>query len=89
MFCFIYMVNNCGTGSAIIQLVIPSLLRKQLFVGTTLNNMSLLQNHNAVTVAYCGKSVSDNKSRSAFHQFIHTILHQFLGTGINGAGGLV
>ena len=42
--------NNCSTGSAIIQLVIPSFLRKQLLMGTTFDNMSLFQNHDTVTV---------------------------------------
>ena len=78
--------NNCSTGSAIIQLVIPSFLRKQLLMGTTFDNMSLFQNHDTVTVADSGKTVGDNKSRSAFHQLIHAILNQLLGTGINGTG---
>ena len=33
-----------------------------------------------------GKTVGDNKSRSAFHQLIHAILNKLLGTGINGTG---
>ena len=53
--------NNCSTGSAIIQLVIPSFLRKQLLMGTTFDNMSLFQNHDTVTVADSGKTVGDNK----------------------------
>ena len=58
-------------------------------MGTTLDDVSLLQDHDAVTVAYCGKSVGDHKGRPAFHQLIHTILYKLFGTGINGAGGLV
>lgn len=81
--------NNCSTGSAIIQLVIPSFLRKQLLMGTTFDNVSLFQNHDTVTVADSGKTVGDNKSRSAFHQLIHAILNQLLGTGINGTGSFI
>ena len=76
-------------GSAIIQLIIPALLSKQLLMGTTLDNTSLLQDHDTVTVAYCGKSVGDHEGCPAFHQLIHTILYQFFGTGINGTGGFV
>ena len=76
-------------GSAIIQLIIPALLSKQLLMGTTLDNTSLLQDHDTVTVAYCGKSVGDHEGCPAFHQLIHTILYQFFGTGIKCRGGFV
>ena len=58
-------------------------------MGTTFDDVPLLQDHDAVTVAYCGKSVGDHKGCPAFHQLIHTILYKLFGTGINGAGGLV
>ena len=58
-------------------------------MGTTLDDTSLLQDHDTVTVAYCGKSVGDHEGCPAFHQLIHTILYQFFGTGINGTGGFV
>lgn len=76
-------------GSAIIQLIISALLSKQLLMGTTLDDTSLLQDHDTVTVAYCGKSVGDHKGRPAFHQLIHTILYKLLCTGINRAGSLI
>ena len=75
--------------SAIVQLVISSFLCKKLVVGATLDDMSLLQDHDAVAVAYCGKTMGNDKSSSAFHQLVHTILNQLLGTGINGAGSLI
>ena len=81
--------NNCSTGSAIIQLVIPSFLRKQLLMGTTFDNMSLFQNHDTVTVADSGETVCDDKSRTSAHQFIHTILYDLFRSGIDGGGCLI
>ena len=72
-----------------IQLIIFTLLLYQFLVGSPLDNPSLLQNHNAVTILDSGQSVGNHKGSSATHQLIHTILHDFLRTGINGAGCLI
>ena len=65
-------------GSAIIQLIISALLCKQLLVGTTLDDVSLLQDHDAVTVAYCGKSVGDHEGGSFFCKAFQRLLHYLL-----------
>ena len=50
---------------------------------TTLNNASLLKNHDAITVLYGGESVRDDKGRPAVHELIHTILDHLLGSRID------
>ena len=66
----------CSNLIPCVKLIIPSLLFNKLVVGTSFNNASLLQNHNAVGVADCGKPVSNDKGGSALHQVIHAFLNQ-------------
>ena len=54
-----------------------------------LDDTTLFQDHDAVTVFDSGQSVGDDKGGSALHQFIHAVLYDFLSTGINGAGSLI
>lgn len=55
----------------------------QLIMGTALNNLSLLKNHDTIGVSYGGQTMCDNKGCSSAHQLIHTILNNALGTGID------
>ena len=54
-----------------------------------LDDATLFQDHDAVTVFDSGQSVGDDKGGSALHQFIHAVLYNLLSTGINGAGSLI
>ena len=58
-------------------------------MGTALNNLSLLKNHDTIGVSYGRQTMCDNKGCSSAHQLIHTILNNALGTGINGACRLI
>ena len=50
---------------------------------SSLNDLSMIQNHDSVTVSDSGKSVSDHEYRASFHQVIHTLLHDLFRTGID------
>ena len=54
-----------------------------------LDDATLCQDHDAVTVFDSGQSVGDDKCGSALHQLIHAVLYNFLSTGIDGAGSLI
>ena len=54
-----------------------------------LDDAALFQNHDAVTILDSGQSVGNDKGGSALHQFIHAVLYNFLGTGIDRAGSLI
>ena len=54
-----------------------------------LDDATLFQDHDAVTVFDSGQSVGDDKGGSALHQFIHAVLYDFLSAGIDGAGSLI
>ena len=69
--------------------MIRSLFRNKVFMGTALDDPSVIQNHDAVGIHDGGKPVGNDKHRSSVHQLIHTILHQLFGTGIDGGGCLV
>ena len=56
---------------------------------TSLNDASLFKNDDAVTVLDRGETVGDNEGCTSCHQFIHTILHDTLRTGIDRACCLV
>ena len=49
----------------------------------TLDDTSVFQNHNTVTVSYGGQAVGDDESGPSMHQLIHTILYQLLCSGID------
>ena len=51
-----------------------------------LDDATLFQDHDAVTVFDSGQSVGDYKGGSSLHQFIHAVLYNFLGTDIDLAG---
>ena len=72
-----------------IQLIILSFRRNQLIMCTTLDDPSLFHNHDTVGILDCGQTVGNDKCGPPLHQCVHTCLHQFLGTGINGGCGLV
>ena len=75
--------------SARIKLIIHSFLRNQLFVGAALDNPAVIEHHDGVGVADGGKPVGDDKYLSALHEFIHAVLHQSFGAGIDGGGRFV
>ena len=54
-----------------------------------LDDATLFQDHDAVTVFDSGQSVGDDKGGSALHQLIHAVLYDFLSAGIDGAGSLI
>ena len=54
-----------------------------------LDNVTILHNQDQICVPDGGKSVSDDKAGSAFHQVIHSFLDLYLGSGINGGGSLI
>ena len=58
-------------------------------MGASLNDFALLQHHNGVGIAHGGEAVGDDEAGAAIHQAVHTALHQSLGTGVDGGGGLV
>ena len=58
-------------------------------MAAALDDASLFQDHDAVTVFDSGQSVGDDKGGSALHQLIHAVLYNFLSTGIDGAGSLI
>ena len=58
-------------------------------MGTSLNNPSVFQNNDGVTVADGGQTVGNDKYRSAAHKIIHTLLDNSLSTGIDAGGRLI
>ena len=58
-------------------------------MGATLDDLAVVQHHDAVGVADGGQAVGDDEDGSSLHQRIHTGLHLGLGVGIDGGGGLV
>ena len=47
------------------------------------DDISVLHDQDQIGVSNRGQAVRDDKARSALHQFIHTPLDKFLGTGID------
>lgn len=78
-----------GDGITGIQLVISALLSDKFVMIAPLDDASLLQDHDTVTVFNSRESVSDDKGGSALHQLIHAVLYNLLSTGIDGAGSLI
>ena len=72
-----------------IQLIILALLLDELVMGAPLDDAALLHDHDAVGVAHRGQAVGDDKGGAPGHQGVHAVLHQPLGAGIDGGGGLV
>ena len=72
-----------------IKLIIFSLGCDQFVMSTSFNNASLLHYHDTVGVFDSGETMGDDEGGPSFHQGVHTCLHQFFGTGINGGGSLI
>ena len=72
-----------------IKLVILALRRDQLIVGTSLDDPSLLHDHDTVGVLDGGETVGDDESGPSFHEGIHAVLYQFFGTGVDGGSSLI
>ena len=53
------------------------------------DDASLFQNHDAVGVAHGGQPVRDDKGRASRHQRVHTVLHQFFRSRVDGRSRLV
>ena len=75
-----------GTG---IELVVGAFFCDQIIVGAPFDDAAVIQHHNAVGIFDGGEAVGDDEHGAACHQLIHTILHQFFGTGIDGGSGFV
>jgi len=56
---------------------------------TAFNDLTMFQDDDRLGIADSGKTMRDNKYRSAFHEGIHSLFDQVLGTCVNGAGRLV
>ena len=67
-----------------IQLIVCSLLGDQIFVVTTLDDTSVIQNHDGLTVSDSRQTVRNDEYGPALHQIVHTLLYQCLGTGMAG-----
>ena len=78
-----------GDGMTGVQLVISALLSDKFVMTASLDDASLFQDHNTVTVFNSRESVGDDKGGSALHQLIHAVLYNLLSTGIDGAGSLI
>ena len=74
---------------SVVELTVAPVLRHELVVGSSLDDAALLQNHDTVAVLDRGEPVGDDKRGPARHQLIHAVLHQALGSGIDGGRGLV
>ena len=72
-----------------IELIVGAFLLDQVFVISTLDDASVLQNHDRVTVTYCRQTVGDDKNGTSFHQVIHTFLHDTFCTSINTGRRLI
>ena len=72
-----------------IQAVVGTLLFDQLVMGAPLDDAALVHNHNAVRVADGRQTVGNDKGSTSTHQSVHAVLHQLLGAGIDGRGGLI
>ena len=73
----------------VIQPIILALFGDELFVSAPFNDPALLQDHDHVGILHGGKPVGDDKDRAALHQPVHPPLHDGLGAGVDGGGGLV
>ena len=77
-------LSGCGVFlHAGVEMIVALLLGDEFVVSALLYDAALLEDYDAVTVADCGKSVSDNKGCSTLHELIHTVLNDFLGSGID------
>ena len=74
---------------AVVKICVEAFLCQQLFMAALFYNVAILHNQDQICVPDGGKSVSDDKAGSAFHQVIHSFLDLYLGSGINGGGSLI
>ena len=72
-----------------VQLVVAALLLQQLSVVALLDDLSALDDHDAVGVAHGGQAVGDDEDGAVLHQGVHALFDQALGAGVNGRGGLI
>ena len=72
-----------------VQLVVLALLRDQLVMRTTLDDVAMVEHHDHIGIAHGGQAVGDDEDRTALHQVIHTSLHNLFSTRINRGRGLV
>ena len=93
-YCFFYLFHLllCSLRLiklAVVKICVEAFLCKQLFMAALLDNVTILHNQDQICIPDGGKSVSDDKAGSAFHQVIHSFLDLYLGSGINGGGSLI
>ena len=72
-----------------VELIVGALFGDQFVVVAALDNVAVIQNHDAVGVHDGAEAVGDDEDRTALHQSVHAVLNQLLGTGIDGGGCFV
>ena len=72
-----------------VKLIIPTPLRYQLLVIAALDNLAVFENANHIGIADGGQAVSDDKDGATLHKFVHTLLDEFFGAGVDGTGRFV
>ena len=65
-----------------VQLVVLALLRDQLVMRTTLDDVAVVEHHDHIGIAHGGQAVGDDEDRTALHQVINTSLHNLFSTRI-------
>ena len=75
----LYLIKLRYTG---IELVVSSLLCKQIVVVAALDDLTVLQHHDGVGVADGGEAVGYHEGGAALHERIHSLLDEFLGAGV-------
>ena len=68
--------------------ILPAPLH-ELLVRSLLDDFSVLHHYDFVGVLHRAEAVGDDDARAVFHQHIEGVLHQPLGLGVEGGGGLV
>ena len=53
------------------------------------DDAAMVEHHDHVGIAHGGQAVCDHEHGTTLHEVIHTGLHHFLGTGVDGRSGLV
>src|SRR5664280_1163292 len=74
---------QCGlTG---VELEVPTFFGEQAVVVAALGDLAMLQNDDGASITDGGKTVSNNKHCSAFHERVHALFDQTFSTRVNGA----
>src|ERR1017187_8442402 len=72
-----------------VEPLINSALRDEFLVGADFADLPLLEHHNLVRAAYCGKPVRDDDNGAVLHQVRQRLLYQHFALRVQMAGGFV